>query len=151
PVVLILALVSGIIAAVVLQRQSTQRQVVEREVRGYKSRHFERGVREVVSAWTDTLAGQPVDKLVDADGHALDLAMPDGSYAAVYLFDGQGSIVTDPAGMTEQEKADAWGILQQLRLIGGETPKPSWVRPVGPVAVCIANADPEVIESVAAY
>jgi hypothetical protein len=151
PVVLVLALLAGIMLAVVLDRQGMQRQTVQAEMRRYQSHHFEYGIREVVGAWTDTLAGQPIDKMVDDTGHALDLAMPDGSYASVYLFDGQGSLVTEPTGLTDDEKVDALGVLQQLSLITGDNPNPAWLRPVGPIRVSIGAAPQEVLEAVAAY
>jgi hypothetical protein len=151
PVVLLLALVAGIIAAVVLESQGTQRQVVERELREYQTQHFERGIREVVGAWTDTLIGQRIQDLLDDDGHALDLTTPDGFYCAVYLFDGQGSVLTSPAGLNEADREDAGGILDMLGQITGDNPDPSWLRPVGPVRVCLASAPVEVLTAVAGY
>lgn len=148
---ILLALVAGIVAAVVLETQGDQRQVVERELHDYQSHHFERGVREVVGSWTDTLIGQPIKNLIGDDGHVLDLTTPDGYYCAVYMFDGQGSVLTSPAGLNEQDREDAGGILDQLGQLTGDNPDPDTLRPVGPVQVCLASAPDEVLQAVASY
>jgi hypothetical protein len=155
PIVLVLALVTGILAAVVLERQSYQRRAVSRQLAAYQDTHFERGVREVVSQWTDTLTGQPIEKLLDEDGHALDIERPDGSVVSIYLFDGQGTALSEPSGLVEQDVKDAAGVLERLterlgrrRLLesGAE-----FVRPVGPARVCAASAPREVLEAIASY
>jgi hypothetical protein len=155
PIVLVLALVAGILAAVVLERQSYQRRAVARQLASYQDTHFERGVREVVSQWTDTLAGQPIDKLLEEDGHALDIERPDGSVISIYLFDGQGTALSEPTGLVEQEAQDAAGVLERLRAIVGRRGlierAGEFVRPVGPPRVCAATAPREVLEAVASY
>lgn len=151
PVVVLLSLIVGVMAAVLLERQSTQRLVVERQLRGYRDHHFQRGLREVVGAWTDQLIGQPLEKLIAEDGHALDLELPGGGLAAVYLFDGQGTVLTDPMGLTTEEQQDALGIIEALAQISGEQADPAWFRPVGPLKICVATAPPEVLEAMAAY
>ena len=96
PVVIVLAMVVAIMAALMLERQAAQRLAVQRQLNQYRDHHFQRGVREVVGAWTDTLGGQPIEKMVDIDGHALDIAMADSGWLSVYLYDGQGSTLSDP-------------------------------------------------------
>jgi hypothetical protein len=155
PIVLVLALVTGILAAVVLERQSYQRRAVTRQLTSYQDTHFERGVREVVSQWTDTLVGQPIEKLLDEDGHALDIERPDGSVVSIYLFDGQGTALSEPAGLVEQETLDAAGVLERLREVVGRRrlleSGSEFVRPVGPARVCAASAPREVLEAIASY
>jgi hypothetical protein len=151
PLVVLLALVVGIVAAVVLQRQTSQSLIVERQLRSYQTTHFERGLREVVGAWTDTLVGQPLDVLIGDGGHALDLDFPDGSWASVYLFDGQGSLLSTPAGLTQQQVADVAGVIEKLGVITGGDVDPAWFRPVGPVRVSIPSAPPELLEAIAEY
>lgn len=151
PVVLLLAMLVGVVAAVVLERQGNERRIIERQIRSYSATHFERGLREVVGEWTNSLVGQPIERLVTEDGHALDLLMGDGSTAAVYMFDAQGSVLTEPQGLTSQEREDALGILQSLGALTGYEPDPAWLRPVGPVRICARSAPPEVLEAVAHY
>jgi hypothetical protein len=150
PIVIVLALVVGIMAAVVLERQAYQRQVVARQLFGYQDTHFERGVREVVGQWTDSLIGQPIDKMISSDGHALDIQRPDGSLLSVYLFDGQGSILTELNGLSQADAADGQGILDAMHV---KNPKPdlSDVRPVGPVRVCVGSASADVLDAIGTY
>jgi hypothetical protein len=151
PLVVLLALVVGIVAAVVLQRQAAQGLLVERQYRSYRNSHFERGLREVVGAWTDTLIGQPLNQLIGADGHTLDLELPDGAWASIYLFDGQGSLIGRAAGLTEQQRADMAGVIDALTATAGEDVDLAWFRPVGPVRVSLLSAPPEVLEAIASY
>lgn len=151
PIVILLSLVVGVFAAMLLERQAAQRLIVERQIRSYASQHFERGIREVVGAWTDTLAGQPLDRLISDDGHVLDLELPGGGLAAVYMFDGQGTMLSDPRGLTAEEKEDTFGLLDTLGQILGGATDPGMFRPVGPVRISAASAPPEVLEAVATY
>jgi hypothetical protein len=151
PLVVMLALVVGIVAAVVLQRQAAQGYLVERQLRSYKTSHFERGLREVVGAWTDTLVGQPLNQLIGPDGHTLDIDLDDGSWASIYLFDGQGTLLGSPAGLTEQQRTDMAGILDALERIADGAVDLAWFRPVGPVRVSMMSAPAEVLEAIASY
>lgn len=151
PLVVIFAMIAGVIGAIVLHRQASQSYVVERQVHSYRTTHFERGLREVVGAWTNSLVGQPIERMIGEGGHTLDLELPNGGWASLYLFDGQGSLVSTPAGLTEQQRADMAGIMQQLEGITGGDVDPAWFRPVGPVRVSAATAPPEVLEAIAAY
>ncbi len=155
PVVIVLALVAGILAAVVLERQAMQRQVVAREVASYQDTHFERGVREVVGQWTDTLFGQSIESLLEDDGHALDIERPDGSVLSIYLFDGQGTALSEPSGMNEQESEDAAGVLRELKKsLGGRKARRDYdefFRPVGPPGVSVALAPREILEAIGQY
>lgn len=155
PIVIVLALVAGVLAAVVLERQAMQRRIVARQLHAYQDTHFERGVREVVSQWTDTLIGQSIRDLLEDDGHALDIERPDGSVVSIYLFDGQGTLVSDPIGRSERESLDAQGALNELvKLVGARRLRREggmFLRPVGPVAVSAMTAPVEVLEAIAAY
>jgi hypothetical protein len=151
PIVIILALVVTIMAAVMLERQGAQRLSVQRQLNLYRDHHFQRGVREVAGAWTDSLGGQPIDKMIDTDGHALDIELADGGHLSVYLFDAQGSTRSDPRGLNEEEKADAGGVYEQVLAISDGKPNAMWFRPVGPVKICVASAPREILEAVANY
>jgi hypothetical protein len=151
PIVIILSLVVGIVAAVLLERQTAQALTVHRELNNYRDHHFKRGVQEIAGAWTDTLAGQPIANMIAEDGHFMDVQAGDGTFLAAYLFDGQGSALMDPTGLTEEERTDAGGILQELALLVGNNPDPSLLRSVGPVKICVASAAPELLEAVGNY
>src|SRR5438034_8251573 len=143
PMVILLALVVGIMTAVMLERQSAQSLTVQRQLHEYRDHHFSRGVREVVGQWTDTLSGQPIEKMIQDDGHVLDITSADGGWLAIYMFDGQGSALVDFSGLNEQEHTDALGILQAMSALSGDNPDSAWLRAVGPVKICAASAPPE--------
>jgi len=148
PMVIVLSLIAGIMAAVILERQSAQTLTATREFEGYRSRHLERGVREVVGQWTDTLVGQSLDKMLDPDGHALDIQTVDGGLISIFIFDGQGSILTDPAGLSDNDRNELGGVLTELSAITSGNPDPMILRPVGPIPVSLKTASPEVLEAI---
>ncbi len=151
PIVILLALVVGIMTAVMLDRQSAQSLTVQRELHGYRDHHFSRGVREVVGQWTDTLSGQPIQNLVQPDGHILDIQAADGGLLSIYMFDGQGAALADPTGLTDQDRTDALGVLQALSDGTGGNPDPASLRSVGPLKISVASAPQEVLEAMANY
>lgn len=150
PMVLLLSMVVAIVAALLLERMATQDLVVRRQVHNYRMHHFERGVREVVGAWIASLNQQPLDKMLEEDGHALDLKLPDGSIAAVYLFEGQGSLLARPDGLTEVQREDGAAVVRELWRITGGEPAPEYFRPVGPLAVSAKSAPDEVLLAIGA-
>jgi hypothetical protein len=150
PLVILLALVVGLMGAVLLERQGAVARLAEREVAAYRDRHYERGVREVIGAWSDSLAGQPLEKMTRADGHVLDLELPTGGGAAVYMFDGQAGFLTDPRGLSAAEREDWAGVMLELQK--GRAPgDSSWWRPVGPLAVSAATAPAPILRAIGNY
>jgi hypothetical protein len=150
PLVVLLALVVGLMGAALLERQAAVARLAAREVDAYRDRHFERGLREVIGAWSNSLSGQPVDKMTAADGHILDLELPTGGGAAVYMFDGQAGFLTDPRGLSTTERQDWGGVMLELQKL--KTPgDDSWWRPVGPLAVSAAKAPSEILQAIGSY
>jgi hypothetical protein len=150
PVVVLLALVASIMAAVLLEREDAESRLAQREVNGYRDRHFERGLREVIGSWSNSLAGHPVEKMTGPDGHIMNLVLPDGSGAAIYMFDGQGSLLSDATGLSSKERDDLAGVMAELRKIGGSADG-SWFRAVGPLQVCAQSAPQEILEAIGNY
>jgi hypothetical protein len=151
PLVIVLSLVAGVMTAVILNRQSVESLTSQRELDGYRARHLERGIREVVGQWTDTLVGQNIQNMLEDDGHALDIQMADGTSVSIYLFDGQGSLLTDPMGLSENDRTELGGILDQLAQITNDKPDPMSLRPVGPIPVSLKSAPPEVLQAIAQH
>jgi hypothetical protein len=151
PMVILLALVVGIMTAVMLERQSAQSLTVQRQLHEYRDQHFSRGVREVVGQWTDTLAGQPIEKLIQDDGHILDIQAADGGWVAIYMFDGQGSALADLTGLLEQDRTDALGVLRALAPLAGDDPDPALLRSVGTIKISAASAPAQLLEALGNY
>lgn len=149
PVVLLLALAVGILAAALLQREATHTLSYQRQFTSYRTHHIGRGVREVVGQWAVSLSGQAIEKMIAPDGRILDLETSDGTLVRVSLHDGQGSVLTDIAKLAGQDRADAEAVLAELDELTGGKPDPEWIRSVGPARISAASAPPEVIEAVA--
>lgn len=150
PLVLVLALVGGIMAAVALERAAGMGRLAEVQRRGYRDRHLERGLCEVIGQWTASLVGLPLERMIASDGFVMGLTLPGGDAVAVYMFDGQGSVLTDPTGLTAQERQDMEGVLEALEAVAPEA-RGEWFRPVGPLAVSARAAPAEVLEAVGRY
>jgi hypothetical protein len=148
PMVLLLSMVVGITAALLLERMATQDLVVRRQVHNYRMHHFERGAREVVGAWIVSLNQQPLDNMLEEDGHALDLKLADGSVAAVYLFEGQGSLLARPDGLTEIQRDDGAAVVRELWSQSGGEPPSEYFRPVGPLAVSAKSAPEAILRAI---
>jgi hypothetical protein len=148
PMVLLLSMVVGITAALLLERTATQHLVVRRQVHNYRMHHFERGAREVVGAWITSLNQQPLERMLEEDGHALDLRLPDGSIAAVYLFEGQGSLLARPDGLTQIQRDDGSAVVRELWGLSGGKPPSEFFRPVGPLAVSVKSAPEPILRAI---
>jgi hypothetical protein len=148
--VVLLSMVVGLVAAVLLERMSTQHLVVRRQLDKYRVHHFERGVREVVAAWISSLYQQPIKKMLEEDGHALDMELPDGSVAALYLFEGQGSLLATPDSLTAEQREDGAAAVRALWDIVGTDPPADYFRPVGPLAVSVQIAPEPVLQAIGA-
>jgi type II secretory pathway component PulK len=147
--VLLLSLVVAVVAAVMLQRESTNILLYHRQFGSYRTHHLGRGLREVVGQWAISLSGQPIEKMIAPDGRVLDLEMEDGTLVRVYLADGQGSALTDVSRLAGDDRRDAEAILAALDEISRGRVDPAWVRTVGPARISAASAPEEVIEAVA--
>jgi hypothetical protein len=163
PFVILLALVVSLFALVMVNRESVQRRTTARLVRDYAAEHMGKGIREVVGGWIKSLTGQPIEKMTEGDGHALDLALPDGTTIAIYLSDGQGALMDslgalndidaqwvqlmldelalDPLAQEWQDRASAQGVM--------EDPLPPLTRQVGPAAVSLQSAPEPVLNAIA--
>lgn len=147
--VILLAMVVGIMSAVMLERETTQRLSAERMIESYREHHTARGAREVISAWLVTLAGQPLERMIAPDGRVLDVRRPNGSVVRVYLEDGQGSVLTDLTGVVGEDLELARAIRERLAETAGGRPDDEWVRRVGPVKISAGGAPEPVLEAAA--
>lgn len=165
PFVLLLALVVAMFALVMTNRESVQRRSTARTLNDYVAEHLGKGVREVVGGWIKSLSGQPIEKLTEGDGHALDLTLPDGTTIAIYLSDGQGSLRESLGGLETSDaewlqimldelevsaEAQDWRSLQAAGAADGATGKPlePLTRQAGPIQVSLQTVPPPVLLSI---
>lgn len=159
PMVLLLVMVGGIMIAFMLERQSGQSLIVNRQLDAYQSHHIGRGFREAIEAWLTSNGTTKLSESLDGDGHAFDLAVDTGSRSKaaetvrVSMYDGQGTILADLTGITGQSRELGQAILDRLREDARrESPAKirAMIRRDGPLAVSAGSASPEVLQIVAA-
>lgn len=146
--VLLLGLAVGVLSAVMLERQASQALTVRRQMDSYQEHHAKRGLQEVIEAWLRNMRNQPIHDMLGLEGHALDVALADGSEVSVYMRPGQGEILDDMTGLSGPERADAVAIREYFNAIVGETGGEGMRRRVGPVRVSAQSAPREVLEAV---
>lgn len=147
PLVMLLSLTAALLAAVMLNRMTTQALTVERQLDSYRAMHQSKGLREVVQFWMTNIAGRRVADSLAEDGRAVDLQLADGSSVVIYFADGQGAMLSDLSSLREEDRNTAQLMLAQLR-----TDFPGIAeteRAYGPVAISAMTAKPEVLQAAA--
>jgi hypothetical protein len=148
PLVILLALVAGLTAGLILQRQGTGSLAVQRQVESYRLRHRNLGMQEIVDRWLQTTRG-PIPDRLQRDGLAFELIFKRGERASVYLRDGQGTVLRKLDGLRGAERARGREIVRLLESTGllvnadGE----SLFRDAGPLKISVTAAAPEVLRA----
>lgn len=150
PLVFLLSLVVAMVLGLAIERNTAQVHNVKRQLEAYRSHHIARGFQEAISAWLSQQNSRTIAQSLGEGGHAINLSMPDGSVIAVYLRDGQGTIL-DPqaASSNNAEQAAALRSRMQQLCVERELDYRDFQRPLGPFAISIQVADPLVIQAVA--
>lgn len=162
PLVTILALAAGLLMVAVLERQGTQRQIVERQLAAYQDQHLAKGLAEVIDAWLTFASARPMAEIIADDGHAFDMELAGGVTLRLFAFDAQGSALTTFAGLNGDALRDAAGIFGELAQMPASEliPRPdpdSLLPPVplerryGSPAISVQTAPPAVLRAAVAY
>lgn len=145
PIVLLLVLISGIVVAVMMERQTAQAMLVRRQLDTYTFHHASKGVQEAVEAWLRSSgAGRAIAENIQPDGHAFDMTLDDGRSVRISFFDAQDKALVELAGLSAQARESARLLLQELRVRAGEEAS-QLVRRDGPLPVSINAAPPDVL------
>lgn len=99
PIVVLLTLVVGLAIGVFVARQGVQNRTVARQMTSYQEYHAGRGLQEAIGAWLRRLNSREIPDAISENGHAMDILLPDGSVASVYVQDGQGQILASLGGL----------------------------------------------------
>ncbi len=110
PLVVLLALVSSLVVVVMLDRSNTQARMVKRQLDNYRDDHFAKGMQEAIDSWMKSVATKPMADLLEEDGHAMDLELADGVLLKLYVFDAQGSVLTEFGMLQGDSITDAQGV-----------------------------------------
>jgi hypothetical protein len=153
PMVLLLVLVSGIILAVMMERQTMQTLMVQREMDTYRFHHISRGIQEAVEAWIRSNGTNDIAGALDEEGHAFDLQV-EGSkthsdVVHISFSEAQGPILADFSGLSGDALDAARAVVEKLQEEQGANAY-RFVRREGPVAVSVNSAPDEVLKAVLA-
>ncbi len=148
PVVIVVLMIVGMVSAVLLQRTASDRLVAQRRLTWYKEHHAQAGLEEVIDAWLRSLPRNlRLDEMLDERGYALTIDMRDGTEAVLFIRDGQGAILTEPAAVAEAQRPQVEAITQRFNELVGVSQKPLERRGVGPVKLSLQSASEEAIEA----
>ncbi len=140
PMVIMLALVSALAVAVMLQRQDAQMRTVQAILDGYTAHHSAFGVRAVVRKWLTMQKADDLSELAGTGGVAHRFALPDDVFVSVRVADGQGL----PSVRTESLGALTLDYYTRVRE-RVEAIDPGLLRDLGPPLISINAAPAEVL------
>ncbi len=149
PMVILLMVVVGLSLSLSLRRMSTQQLVVNRQINAYFEHHSGRGLQEAIGAWLRQQNGRELDEVLEeGTGKAMDITLSDGSIVSIYLFDAQGSMLSDLSSVPDPQVNEVGLSLRTLSERVGPREYERLTRPFGPAAISIHTAPPVVIESI---
>lgn len=148
PMVLVLVVVVGMMSAVMLDRQATQRLVVQRQLNWYQEHHARLGLQEAIEAWIRSLpSGTEIGALLPGDGHFLDLELRGGDRATIYFNDRQNAVLTDLAAVDDASLDAAAAIVSAVAVVFGQDgPPDDGLRTVGPPQLSVHSISPQLLE-----
>lgn len=150
PLVFLLSLVVALVLSLAIERNTAKVHNVQRQLDSYREHHAAKGLQEAISAWLTRQNARSITESLDEDGHALDLILPDRTIVAVYLRDGQGTIL-DPLAASSGSYEQAAALRQRLQILCSDqrVPYEGFERPLGPLAISVNSADQLVLQAVA--
>lgn len=148
PLVLLMSVAVSLMIAVMLERQMAQRLTIARQVEAYQRHHVAKGIQEIIDSWIRSVSGRALSSTIVEGVPVLTLTLADGSTAEVTFKDAQGSVLSSAAGLVGRDARDAVAIRAALPRVSRPTELAPLTRDVGPLAVSVRSAPPEVIEAV---
>lgn len=149
PIVILLMLVVGSVAAVMLTRADAQARDVRRQVDAYQVYHGVQGLRQVLDGWVSQQQVRTITELLDDDGLAMEIEPGDGTVLRVHLFDAQGLLRSETAGMPEEQAADLELVNEELQRLVGPDRAALYTREAGPFQLSINAAPATTLEALA--
>lgn len=148
PVVLVVMVVLSSLIAIMLERQSADQLLAERQLVWYQEHHARYGVEEVLAAWLRTVPRNVT--LLDAlgpDGHAVDLNLRDGTVAEVFVRDGQGAVLTNFEALAAEDLPWARELAARYGDLCAASRVEPRIRAVGPATLSVSTAPPEALRA----
>lgn len=148
PLVLMMSVAVSLLIAVMLERQMAQRLTIARQVEAYQRHHTAKGMQEIIDSWIRSVSGRALSSTLVEGVPVLTLTLSDGSIAEVTFRDAQGTVLSSAAGLLGRDAREALAIRAALPRGTRAANLPPLTRDVGPLAVSVRTAPPEVIEAV---
>lgn len=148
PVVVLLILVVGLALGVAMARQGVQSNIVARQVTSYQEHHAGRGLQEAIGAWLRTLSTREIADSIGENGHAMDILLPGGDVASVYVADGQGTALASLNGLGGESLENAARVLDSLLSFADTDTYRRSIRRFGPWQISPDSASPAVLRAV---
>ena len=139
PLVVLLLLVGGLTVGLLLERHGVSYRAIVRNVDDYKNHHRAAGIKECILRWLDTAHGR-VDQSLDADGLAFTMDVSGEGHIDVFLFDAQGSTLSDPAALSGRRREIVEDIKFLIESVPAEQRPNNLFRPVGPPEISLNTA-----------
>ncbi len=139
PLVVLLLLVGGLTVALLLERHGVSYRAIVRNVDNYKNHHRSAGIKECILRWLDTARGR-VDQSIDSEGLAFSMDVSGEGRIDVYLFDAQGSTLSDPTALSGRRREIVEDMKFLLESVPAEQRPDNLFRPVGPPEICLNTA-----------
>lgn len=139
PLVVLLLLVGGLTVGLLLERHGVSYRAIVRNVDDYKNHHRAAGIKECILRWLDTAHGR-VDQSLDTDGLAFTMDVSGEGHIDVFLFDAQGSTLSDPAALSGRRREIVEDIKFLIESVPAEQRPAGLFRPVGPPEICLNTA-----------
>lgn len=145
PLVLMFALTSTILIAMMIERVTVGRRAAARQIEGYRETHASKGVQELMDAWLRSIPGRNIQSMIPREGPALRLELADGTAADVTLTDGQSRLLSTGVASSS---SDLSVILKGLERRVGPADVPGMLRSFGPKSVSVNTAPVEVLAAI---
>jgi len=150
PLVLLLALVVAMMLGLAIERNTAKSHNVARQLDTYRQHHVAKGLQEAISAWLSKQNARTITEALGEDGHAINLILPDRSIAAVYLTDGQGTLL-DPQAASPSDYQRAVSLRDRMEILcrNEGVSIEDYRRPLGPFEISVNSADALLLQAVA--
>ncbi len=149
PIVILLMVVVGLTMSLSLRRLSTQHLLVSRQINAYYEHHSGRGLQEAIGAWLRQQNGRQLNEVLEAKtGKAMDIILADKSVVSIFLFDAQGTLLSDLSSVNTNQIDEVGRSLENLAASVGPREYGRLTRPFGPSAVSIHSAPEQVVKAI---
>ncbi len=149
PMIILLMVVVGLSISLSLRRLSAQQLLVARQVSAYYEHHSGRGLQEAIGAWLRQQNGRELDEVLEPNtGKAMDITLSDGSIVSIYLFDAQGTMLSDLSSVGANQVEE---VALSLKILADSVNNAEYMqltRPFGPSGVSVHTAPEPVMRAI---